>query len=133
MRKDHGIIIDGEERAAKKRLQQSLEVAFTRAEEKNREIVSRGEQSILRNTIQLDAFYEAQIQLITRRRLPLNCVSWPEYQALLCAINSMAEEILIQSGTTALAHTEQSYVVHRENIKAQLQAAKSQIHFSINL
>jgi hypothetical protein len=45
----------------------------------------------------------------------------------------MAEEILIQSGTTVLAHTEQSYVVHRENIKAQLQAAKSQIHFSIDL
>ncbi|KAK2926576.1 hypothetical protein FoTM2_013467 [Fusarium oxysporum f. sp. vasinfectum] len=110
MRKDHGIIIDDEERTAKKRLQQSLEVAFTRAEEKNRETVSRGEQSILRNTIQLDAFYEAQIQLITRRRLPLNCVSWPEYQALLCAINPMAEEILIQSGTTVLAHTEHSYV-----------------------
>lgn len=133
MRKDHGIIIDDEERAAKKRLQQSLEVAFTRAEEKNQEIVSRGEQSILRNAIQLDTFYEAQIQLITRRRLPLNCVSWPEYQALLCAINPRAEEILIQSGTTVLAHIGQSYAVHRENIKAQLQAAKSQIHFSIDL
>ncbi|KAH8661784.1 hypothetical protein BGZ61DRAFT_296495, partial [Ilyonectria robusta] len=100
MRNDHGIIIDDEERPAKKALQQSLEVAFTRAEEKNRAILSRDEESILRNTIKLDAFYEAQIQLITRRRLPLNCVSWPEYQALLCAVNPKAEEVLIQSGNT---------------------------------
>ncbi|KID81807.1 Ribonuclease H-like protein [Metarhizium guizhouense ARSEF 977] len=133
MRTGHGTVIDDEERPAKKALQQSLEVAFTRAEEKNRELLSCGEQSILRNTIKLDAFYEAQIQLITRRRLPLNCVSWPEYQALLCAVNPRADEILIQSGTTVLAHIERSYVLHRENIKAQLQAAKSQVHFSIDL
>lgn len=83
--------------------------------------------------IQLDAFYEAQIQLIIRRRLPLNCASWPEYQALLCAVNPRAEEILIHSGNTVLAHIELSYVRHRENIKAQLQVAKSQVHFSIDL
>lgn len=32
-----------------------------------------------------------------------------------------------------VAHIELSYVIHRENIKAQLQAAKSQVHFSIDL
>ncbi|KAK9443900.1 transposase-like protein [Metarhizium brunneum] len=133
MRSDHGIVLSDEERPAKKALQQSLEVAFARVEEKNRELASRDEQSILRNTIQLDAFYEAQIQLIIRRRLPLNCVSWPEYQALLCAVNPRAEEILIHSGNTVLAHIELSYVRHRENIKAQLQVAKSQVHFSIDL
>jgi hypothetical protein len=133
MRTGYGIVIDDKERPAKKALQQSLEVAFTCAEEKNRELVSCGEQSILRNTIQLDAFYEAQIQLIMRRRLPLNCVSWPEYQALLCAVNPRADEILIQPGTTVLAHIERSYALHRESIKAQLQAAKSQVHFSIDL
>jgi hypothetical protein len=133
MRKDHGVVIEDSERPAKRALQQSLEVAFTRAEEKTREQESRGDQSVLRNTIQLDAFYEAQIQLITRRRLPLNCVSWPEYQALLCAVNPLAEEILIQSGTTVLTHIERSYEVHRKNVKAYLQAARSQIHFSIDL
>ncbi|KAM3517794.1 hypothetical protein MY4038_010248 [Beauveria bassiana] len=104
MRNTHGIAIEEEERPAKKALQQSLEVAFMHAEQKSREIATRSEESILRNTIQLDAFYEAQIQLITRRRLPLNCVSWPEYQALLCAVNPRAEE-----------------------------AAKSKVHFSIDL
>ncbi|KJZ70650.1 hypothetical protein HIM_09970 [Hirsutella minnesotensis 3608] len=133
MRKDHGIIIEDSERPAKRALQQSLEVAFTRAEEKTREQESRGDQSVLRNTIQLDAFYEAQIQLITRRRLPLNCVSWPEYQALLCAVNPLAEEILIHSGTTVLTHIERSYEIHRQNVKAYLQASRSQIHFSIDL
>lgn len=133
MRNDHGIVIEDDERPAKKALQQSLEVAFSRAEGKSRAMLARDEQSVLRNTIDLDAFYEAQIQLITRRRLPLNCVSWPEYQALLCAVNPRADEVLIQSGNTALAHIERSYAVHRENIKAQLRAAKSQIHFSIDL
>lgn len=120
MRTGHGIVIDDEERPAKKALQQSLEVAFTRAEEKNRELLSCGEQLILRNTIKLDAFYEAQIQLTTRCRLPLNCISWPEYQALLCAVNPRADEILIQSGTTVLAHIERSYALHRENITGLL-------------
>lgn len=46
MRTGHGIVIDDEERPAKKALQQSLEVAFTRAEEKNRELVSCGERTI---------------------------------------------------------------------------------------
>lgn len=133
MRSEHGIAIDDEERPAKKALQQSLEVAFTRVEENNREHVSRGEQSILRNAINLDAFYEAQLQLITRRRLPFNCVSWPEYQALLCAVNPRAEEILIQSGNTVLAHIKLSYTIHRENVKARLRTAKSRIHFIIDL
>ena len=43
MRSDHGIILGDEERPAKKALQQSLEVAFTRVEEKNRELASRDE------------------------------------------------------------------------------------------
>ncbi|EJP61432.1 transposase-like protein [Beauveria bassiana ARSEF 2860] len=133
MRTAHGITIEEEERPAKKALQQSLEVAFMHAEQKSREIATRSEESILRNTIQLDAFYEAQIQLITRRRLPLNCVSGPEYQALLCAVNPKAEEVLVQSGTTVFAHIERSYLLHREAIKSQLQAAKSKIHFSIDL
>ncbi|KAM3450574.1 hypothetical protein MY8738_008724 [Beauveria namnaoensis] len=133
MRNAHGITIEEEERPAKKALQQSLEVAFMHAEQKSREIATRSEESILRNTIQLDAFYEAQIQLITRRRLPLNCVSWPEYQALLCAVNPKAEEVLVQSGTTVFAHIERSYLLHREAIKSQLRAAKSKIHFSIDL
>ncbi|KAM3536949.1 hypothetical protein ARSEF1564_010129 [Beauveria bassiana] len=133
MRNTHGIAIEEEERPAKKALQQSLEVAFMHAEQKSREIATRSEESILRNTIQLDAFDEAQIQLITRRRLPLNCVSWPEYQALLCAVNPRAEEVLIQSGTTVFAHNERSYLLHREAIKSQLQAAKSKVHFSIDL
>ncbi|KAL3957309.1 hypothetical protein ACCO45_007887 [Purpureocillium lilacinum] len=115
MRNDHGIIIEDDERPAKKALQQSLEAAFTRCEEKNRATLSKDEQSILRNTIKLDAFYEAQIQLITRR------------------LNPRADEILIQSGNTVLAHIERSYVLHRENIKARLQTAKSQIHFSVDL
>ncbi|KAM3502352.1 hypothetical protein MY11210_009096 [Beauveria gryllotalpidicola] len=133
MRNTHGIAIEEEERPAKKALQQSLEVAFMHAEQKSQEIATRSEESILRNTIQLDAFYEAQIQLITRRRLPLNYVSWPEYQALLCAINPRAEEVLIQSGTTIFAHIKRSYLLHQEAIKSQLQAAKSKVHFSIDL
>ncbi|CEJ95282.1 Putative Ribonuclease H-like protein [[Torrubiella] hemipterigena] len=133
MRNCHGVYIDDEDRPSKRALQQSLEVAFSRAKDQKQAAVSQDEQAVLRNTIELDAFFEAQIQLITRRRLPLNCVSWPEYQALLCAVNPRADEILIQSGNTALAHIERSYRIHRENIGMQLRSARSQIHFSIDL
>ncbi|CEJ91366.1 Putative Ribonuclease H-like protein [[Torrubiella] hemipterigena] len=133
MRNCHGVYIDDEDRPSKRALQQSLEVAFSRAKDQKQAAVSQDEQAVLRNTIELDAFFEAQIQLITRRRLPLNYVSWPEYQALLYAVNPRADEILIQSGNTALAHIEQSYRIHRENIGMQLRSARSQIHFSIDL
>ena len=120
MRNDHSITIDNEERPAKKALQQSLEVAFTHAKEKNQELVSHNKQVILWNTIKLDAFYEAQIQLIICQRLPFNCVSWPEYQVLLCTINPKAEEIFIQSSNTVVAYIKLSYIIYHENIKAQL-------------
>ena len=57
----HGITIEPEERQAKEVLQQSLEIAFMHAEQKSREIVTRSEESILKNTIQLNAFYKVQI------------------------------------------------------------------------
>lgn len=49
------------------------------------------------------------------------------------AVNYTSEDILIQSGTTVVAHIDRSYTLHRETIKAKLQAARSQIHFSIDI
>jgi hypothetical protein len=97
--------------------------------EKNTEDV----EEILTKALNEDAFYEAQIQLITRRRLPFNCVEWPEYQALLMAVNPEVENLLIESHTTIPIHIERSFKAHHATIKERLQRAKSQIHYSIDL
>ena len=68
-----------------------------------------------------------------RRHLLLNYLSWPEYQALLYAINPKAEEILIQSGTAVYTYIKKSYYLYRKAVKSQLQGAKSKIYFSIDI
>lgn len=129
----HGIDIGQPELAQAQARQRSIEVAFSQAKNKQLARVEQNQEAILRSVVNPTAFYEAQIQLITRRRLPYNCVNWPEYQALLIAVNYTCEDLLIQSGNTITAHIDRSFQLHRETIKARLQSARSQIHISIDL
>ena len=91
------------------------------------------EESILHTVINTLAFYEAQIQLITRRRLLFNYVTWPEYQALLCTVNPMVEDLLLKSATTIPVHIDHSFKLHQEIIRARIQSVKSLIHLSSDL
>jgi len=60
-------------------------------------------------------------------------VAWPEFQALLVAVNYTSEELLIESGNTIVQHINRTYIVHQESVKARLHSARSLIHFSVDL
>ena len=47
--------------------------------------------------------------LVARRRVPFNFVTWPEYQALLVAVNPAVEEFLADSGNTVAADLDRAY------------------------
>ena len=55
--------------------------------------------------------------MAVRRHLPLNFVTWPEYQALLSAINPTVEEFLVGSGGTVAADLETAHAAHQQSIK----------------
>ena len=91
------------------------------------------EKEILRNAIQHEAFLEAQALLVTRRRLPLNFEQWPEFQALLYAVNPESPSITISASTTACSNIEMLFKHHKETIRSKLRCSKSLIHFAVDL
>lgn len=111
----------------------ALDLSFQNATQKQVERDNFDLREKLRGAIDRDAFYEAQIQLITRRRMAFNCVEWAEYQALLMSINPEVESLLVESHSSIPIHIERSFRKHHATVKSRLQNARSQIHYSINL
>ncbi len=71
--------------------------------------------------------------LAVRRWVLFNFITWPEYQALLVAVNPVVEEFLADSGNTVVADLDRAYSAHQELIKERLKLARSPIHFSMDV
>src|SRR2546423_1493600 len=132
LRSEHHIVVQEDSKPQKKR-QPAIENAFARTAVKQMQQVKEKEINTLRNAINFDGFREAQMLLAARRRVPLNFVTWPEYQALLMAINPAVEGFLTDSGDTVAADLDRAYSAHQESIKERLQLARSPIHFSMDV
>ncbi|KAJ3454150.1 hypothetical protein MRS44_018044 [Fusarium solani] len=87
----------------------------------------------LRSVINVDAFREAQMLLSAHKHLPLNFVTWPEYQALLAAINPAVEEFLTDSGSTVAADLNRAYDAHQQSVKEWLERARSLVHIAMDV
>ncbi|KAJ3497215.1 hypothetical protein NLG97_g2069 [Lecanicillium saksenae] len=111
----------------------ALDLSFQTATRKQVDRDSFEVRKKLRGAINHDAFYEAQIQLISRRRVAFNSVEWVEYQALFMSINPDVESLLIESHSSIPIHIERSFRKHHVTVKNRLQTARSQIHYSIDL
>lgn len=113
--------------------QLAIENAFARTT--TSQVRPSGERAAnaLRGVVNIDAFREAQMLMAIRRHLPLNFVTWPEYQALLSAINPMVEEFLIGSGATIAADLETAHAAHEQSIKRWLASSRSLIHISMDV
>ncbi|OAQ57629.1 transposase-like protein [Purpureocillium lilacinum] len=87
----------------------------------------------LRGVINIDAFREAQMLLCTHKHLPLNFVTWPDYQALLAAINPAIQPFLTDSGSTVARDLTRAYDAHRESVRRCLERARSLVHISMDV
>ncbi|KAM3468047.1 hypothetical protein MY5147_008330 [Beauveria neobassiana] len=65
--------------------------------------------------------------------LPLNFVTWPEYQAILLSINPAVDEFLVGSAGTVAADLETAHASHEQAIKRRLMSARSLIHISMDV
>lgn len=131
-KKHHMIVVEGPTPHYRE-TQRAIDLSFKDQEEKEKQKEKEKQQNILRNAISRKAFLEAQCLLITRRRLPRNFVNWPEFHALLYAVNPLSPEVTISAPNTASAHIEKSYQRHRETVERTLHKSKSLIHFSVDL
>jgi len=129
---EHHIVVEEDSKPQKER-QQAIQNAFARTTVKQTQQAKENEMNTLRRSINFDGFREAQMLLAARRRVPFNFVTWPEYQALLMAVNPAVEEFLADSGNTVAADLDRAYSAHQESIKERLKLARSPIHFSMDV
>jgi hypothetical protein len=78
-------------------------------------------------------YMRSLILLICRRRLPLNCVTWPEWLDFCLSLNPTAEKQLITSRSTVVSHITSVYSEYRKGVHERLQKAKSLVHLSADL
>jgi hypothetical protein len=89
--------------------------------------------SSLRRTFNRDAYKEALIGLITRRRVAFTCVEWPEMQALLLAANPECSDYLIESRRSLVRLMAANYVLYRDQLRDILKLANSPIHLQTDI
>jgi hypothetical protein len=87
LEKVHRLVVTEAPTKHEAQVQQDIGLSFRHAKEQASEKMQEKETSILRNAIKHEAFLEALTLLITRGRLPHNCVNWPELHALLYTVN----------------------------------------------
>jgi hypothetical protein len=90
-------------------------------------------QNGLRNSFNQQAYREAIIGLLTRRRMPFSAVEWSEMKDLALACNPAIEDLLITSRRTAVRYIASNYRLYRGQIKEGLAASISPIHISSDL
>ncbi|OAA34473.1 transposase-like protein [Beauveria brongniartii RCEF 3172] len=132
LEKAHHILVRGDSKSQTKR-QVAIENAFARTTASQLQQLRANEMNTLRSAINTDAFREAQMLLSARRYLPLNFSTWPEYQALLSAVNPAVQELLIDSGNTVAADLDRAYGAHQESVKRWLARSRSLVHIAMDV
>lgn len=84
----------------------------------------------LRDAIQIPQFKEAVARLIAVHSLPYTLVEIPEFWACILAVNRMATEIIKVTRQDVPNLLTSTYLIHKDALKAKLQASETWIHFS---
>ena len=80
-----------------------------------------------------DSYNQALVNLLTAHSLPHSLVEWPEWYALLHAVNYMSPRVVTQSRGQVPKRLEASFTTHRENTISRLKSSLTQVHFSIDI
>jgi hypothetical protein len=87
----------------------------------------------LRNAFNRQAYVDAIIGLVTRRRVAFSMVEWDELKDLALACNPAIEDSLITSRRTVMRYISASYELYADHLAQSLQSAVSMIHISSDL
>lgn len=90
-------------------------------------------EDALRNAFNPQAYQEALISILTRRRVPFSAIEWDELQQLALACNPYITDSLITLRRTMVRYIAANYEFYSCEIKERLIAASSPIHISTDL
>lgn len=96
-------------------------------------IVRRPSQAALRNSFNKQAYIEAVVGLLTRRRLPFSTVDYSELRDLCLACNPAIGDLLISTRKQAMGYINSNYSLYSSQLAEGLQATQSKIHISSDL
>ncbi|KID81012.1 Ribonuclease H-like protein [Metarhizium guizhouense ARSEF 977] len=99
----------------------------------DRYIVSRPSQAALRNCFNKQAYIEAVVGLLTRRRLPFSAVEYSELRDLALACNPAVGDLLITNRKQAMGYINSNYSLYSSRLAENLQTSQSKIHISSDL
>ncbi|KAG7404175.1 putative AC transposase [Fusarium oxysporum f. sp. rapae] len=105
--------------------QQSLDVYITSS--------TTPSEAALRNAFNRQAYIEALISLLTRRRVGFSMMEWDELKDLALKCNPAIEDSLITSQRTVMRYIAASYEFYAAQLAESLQSANSMIHLSSDL
>ncbi|RKK14070.1 hypothetical protein BFJ66_g18083, partial [Fusarium oxysporum f. sp. cepae] len=90
-------------------------------------------EDALRNAFNPQAYQEALISILTRRRVPFSAIEWDEFKQLALACNPYIKDSLITSQRTMVRYIAANYDFYSSEIKDSLTTASSPIHISTDL
>ncbi len=131
--KDHGFVIEEDERKLAMQIKGSLET-FWRKKPAETDPGARDDDMMnkLGRLLDQDAIDFALVTLITRRNLPYTCVQWPELHALVSLLNPAAGKTIVRSHTTVPRRIASEFERQKQVLKAALQTSRSVVHFNVD-
>ncbi|TQV91003.1 Ribonuclease H-like protein [Cordyceps javanica] len=90
-------------------------------------------ETALRNAFNRQAYIEALVSLLTRRRVAFSMVEWDELKELALACNPAIEDGLVTSRRTIMRYVSANYQLYASQLVASLRSAVSMIHLSSDL
>jgi hypothetical protein len=120
--KTHGINLGSKDSKVKKAVDTTIEALLRNSGQKQ-----------VQKQLTCELFTEAVITLIINNNLPLNCVEWPEFHALIRLLNPLAETFLPESHSTIPRMVDSSFNTCQEALKGELAESQSIVHLSADL
>lgn len=118
-----------EEVTERERIRNSIiKHAFTKQQRVDHTLQEEHDRRVLRSAADRRTITRALINLITRRNLPHSIVEWPEFHALVAAINPEAK--VVASYTTMSRRIHSMFIHYKLSIKRQLRLSLSKKHLS---
>ena len=91
------------------------------------------EGEVLKRTVEQNTVKQALLDLIIVRRLPFSCVEWPEFHALVRAINREASSFIPVHHSTITNWIHSSFSEAQDIVRRVLQSAKTKIHLAVDI
>jgi hypothetical protein len=91
------------------------------------------DKEILRRTVNQQVIDQTLLDLIIVRRLPFSCVEWPEWHAIVQALNPQGQVFMPISHSTIKKRVENWFPQAKDIVRKRLQSSQTIIHLAVDI